>query len=146
VAEGPATTRAHYSPQSVVARFESSRRNWFGPAEEKPFRRRMSDRIRLVTAVVTVVVLATHAGHVNPTERAVFQFFNTLPGGLQSFFATLYRFGGLWVVALVGAAALLAGRWRLARDLVVSGGLGAPGSDASHSCSASEVSDVTWPL
>jgi hypothetical protein len=32
-----------------VARFESSRRRWFGPTEEQPFQRRASDRIRVVT-------------------------------------------------------------------------------------------------
>jgi glycosyltransferase 2 family protein len=121
VPDSPATTRPPASPQSVVARFDSSRRRWFGPAEEKPFQRRTSDRIRVVAAVIAIAVLAAHTGHLTATERAVFQFFNTLPSGLESLFATLYRFGGLWVVATVGAAALFAGRWRLARDLVVSG-------------------------
>lgn len=118
-----AATRSRYSPQTVVARFEASRRRWFGPAAEKPFQRRTSDRIRVVIATAVIIWLATRTGHIAPTDRAIFEFFNTLPSGLQSFFDTLYRFGSLWAVGLVGAAALLAGRWRLARDLVLSGGL-----------------------
>jgi undecaprenyl-diphosphatase len=106
-----------------VARFESSRRRWFGPAAEQPFQRRPSDQIRVVVAVIVMVVLAAHVGDLSRTERAVFQFFNTLPAGLQSFFETLYRFGSLWAVATVGVGALLASRWRLARDLVLSGAL-----------------------
>lgn len=125
--DSPATTRPRgtprrrATPQSVVARFESSRTRWFGPAEERPFQRRTSDWIRAVVAVIVVVALAAHNGHLTRTERTIFQFFNELPSWLQSVFSSLYQFGGLWVLAIVVAAALLARRWRLARDLVLSG-------------------------
>jgi glycosyltransferase 2 family protein len=117
------TTRPQDSPQTVVTRFESSRRRWFGPAAEQPYRRRTTDWIRVVTAAVVLAVLSVHAGSVTRTERTVFQFFNSLPSGLQSLFAVVYRLGALWAVALVGAAALVARRWRLARDLLLSGAL-----------------------
>jgi undecaprenyl-diphosphatase len=119
------TTGPHRSPQAVVTDLERSRRRWFGPAAERPFRRRTTDWIRLVTAGVLLAVLSVHAGHVTRTEHTIFQFFNSLPGGLQTTAATFYRLGALWAVGLVGAAALLAGRWRLARDLVVCGALAA---------------------
>jgi undecaprenyl-diphosphatase len=119
------TTSPHHSPQAVVTSLERSRRGWFGPAAERPYRRRTTDWIRLVTAGVLLAALSVHAGHLTRTEQTVFQFFNSLPGGLQSFVATFYRLGALWAVGLVGAAALLAGRWRLARDLVVCGALSA---------------------
>ncbi len=115
--------RGPTSPQSVVARFDSSRRRWFGPAAEQPFRRRTTDWLRLVVAVVAMAFLAAHAGDLTPVELNLFRVFNTLPNGLQSFFQTLYRIGGLWALALVAGSALLAGRWRLARDLVVAGAL-----------------------
>jgi len=117
------TTSRHLSPQAVVTSFERSRRRWFGPAAEQPFRRRTTDWIRVITAGVLLAALSTHVGDITRTERTIFQFFNSLPGGLQSFVATWYRLGALWAVGLVGAAALLAGRWRLARDLVVCGAL-----------------------
>jgi undecaprenyl-diphosphatase len=93
----------------------------FGPASEEPYRRRITDWIRLGTAVVLVYLIARHANDLARTEREVFQFFNTLPAGMKSFFHTLYRFGALWAVGLVVVAALVARRWRLARDLFVAG-------------------------
>lgn len=115
------SARVPTSPQSVVTRFDSSRRRWFGPAAEQPFRRRTTDWLRLGTAVVVLALLGAHVGHLTPPELNVFRFFNTLPSGLHSAFETLDRVGGLWALALVVTAALLARRWRLARDLVVAG-------------------------
>ena len=115
------SARVPTSPQSVVTRFESSRHRWFGPAAEQPFRRRTTDWLRLTVAVVVLVFLGAHVGDLTQAELNLFRFFSSLPNGLQSFFQTLYRVGGLWALALVAAAALLARRWRLARDLLVAG-------------------------
>lgn len=93
----------------------------FGPASEEPYRRRASDLIRLVGAAVAMVALATQATHLGPTEHAVFDLFRSLPGGLAPLFRGLASLGALWAVGLVGAAALFGRRWRLARDLLVSG-------------------------
>ena len=98
------------------------RRGSFGPASEEPYRRRVSDWIRFATALVLFVALARHQGDVTPTEGSLFSFFNGLPDGWEEFFRFLYAFGVLWAVALAGAAAVLAGRRRLARDLALVGG------------------------
>jgi hypothetical protein len=54
-------------------------------------------------------------------EHDVFLFFNRLPNSLQSLFEIVYRLGALWAVGLLVAAAFLARRRRLARDLAISG-------------------------
>ncbi len=93
----------------------------FGPASELPYRRRTSDWIRLVAAAAVLTALSRHVNDVTNTEKSVFDFFNTLPSGLQSFFRLLYAVGTLWAVGLVVSAALLARRWRLARDMGIAG-------------------------
>lgn len=118
-----ATKTRRMARPSARARVASLGAGTFGPASEEPFRRRPRDAVRFGIALVVVVSLARHVGDVTTTERSVFQFFNSLPSGLESLFTTLYRLGALWAVGLVVAAALLARRWRLARDLALSGGL-----------------------
>ncbi len=46
---------------------------------------------------------------------------NGLPGALESLFRLIYATGALWAVALVVVAAVVARRWRLARDLAIGG-------------------------
>jgi uncharacterized membrane protein YbhN (UPF0104 family)/tRNA A-37 threonylcarbamoyl transferase component Bud32 len=105
-------------PEGRVTRW---RQVGFGPASEEPYRRRASDWVRLVVAVVLVYLCARHAGELTNTEQSVFEFFNTLPDELKTLFEALYRVGALWAVGLVVVAALVARRWRLARDLLLSG-------------------------
>jgi uncharacterized membrane protein YbhN (UPF0104 family)/tRNA A-37 threonylcarbamoyl transferase component Bud32 len=93
----------------------------FGPASELPYRRRTSDRIRVVVAVVIMALLIAHEGHENTSEDSLFQLVNGLPDALKPFFELLYRFGALWAVGLVVVAALVARRWRLARDMAIAG-------------------------
>lgn len=104
-------------------RLAALRADTFGPASEEPYRRRARDGVRLVAATVILILLARHVRDVTPTEQSIFEFFNSLPNGMASFFTTLYRLGALWAVALVAGAALLDRRWRLARDLALSGAL-----------------------
>ena len=93
----------------------------FGPASEEPYRRRPSDYSRLAIAALVVAATCLHEGDLTETEHDVFLFFNRLPNSLQSLFEILYRLGALWAVGLLVAAAFLARRRRLARDLAISG-------------------------
>jgi uncharacterized membrane protein YbhN (UPF0104 family)/tRNA A-37 threonylcarbamoyl transferase component Bud32 len=93
----------------------------FGPASELPYRRRTSDKIRVVIALVLMALLIAHEGHENTSEDSLFQLVNGLPDALKPFFELLYRFGALWAVGLVVVAALFARRWRLARDMAIAG-------------------------
>jgi undecaprenyl-diphosphatase len=94
----------------------------FGPASELPYRRRTSDWIRLVIAALLMAALIAHRdGGDSTTEQNLFHLVNGLPDALAPLFTILYRFGALWALALVVIAALLARRWRLARDMAVAG-------------------------
>ncbi len=94
----------------------------FGPASELPYRRRTSDWIRLVIAVVIMAVLIAHRdGGDDTSEQNLFHLINGLPDALAPLFQILYRFGALWALALVVIAALVARRWRLARDMAIAG-------------------------
>ncbi len=93
----------------------------FRRAGEGDFRRRSSDWVRVGVAGVALVLAALHAGDVTASERALFDLFNRLPGGLAPMFRALYRLGALWAVGLVVVAALVVRRWRLARDLLLAG-------------------------
>jgi glycosyltransferase 2 family protein len=94
----------------------------FGPASELPYRRRTSDRLRVATAIVLMVLVIAHQGNENASENSLFQLVNGLPNALAPLFKLLYQFGALWAVGLVVVAALVARRWRLARDLAIAGG------------------------
>lgn len=93
----------------------------FGPASELPYQRRTSDRIRVAIAIVLVALAIAHQGNDSDTEHALFDLLNGLPDALSPFFEILYRFGALWAVGLVVVAALVARRWRLARDMAIAG-------------------------
>jgi len=120
---GEGSGRIHTSLLSVGRRLGPSGAA-FGPASEEPYRRRPSDAVRLVVGGLSVALLARRAGRLSPTETSFFHLFNTLPNGLHPLAAALYRLGALWAVGLVAVAALGARRWRLARDLSLSGLLG----------------------
>jgi uncharacterized membrane protein YbhN (UPF0104 family)/membrane-associated phospholipid phosphatase/tRNA A-37 threonylcarbamoyl transferase component Bud32 len=93
----------------------------FGPASEEPYRRRTSDRIRVVVAAGVMAVVVAKYGSPSGANQSLFAFFNGLPDDLQPVFETLYWVGTLWAVLIVAAAALIARRWRLARDLAIAG-------------------------
>jgi uncharacterized membrane protein YbhN (UPF0104 family)/membrane-associated phospholipid phosphatase/predicted Ser/Thr protein kinase len=93
----------------------------FRPAAEGALRRRTRDWVGLVVGIALLIVTSLHHGDVTRSERAVFDLFNTLPGALAPLFRSLYRLGALWAVGMVVVAALVAGRRRLARDLVLAG-------------------------
>jgi len=70
---------------------------------------------------LVLAALVRHASYPSALERDIFKAFNDLPDSLTPFFRTLRGLGTLWAVGLAVAAALIAKRWRLARDLVVAG-------------------------
>src|ERR1700712_3128509 len=104
-----------------TSRIADFRGRAFGPASELPYRRRTSDRIRVAIAVIIVALVIAHQGHENTSEDGLFQLINGLPNALAPLFEILYRFGALWAVGLVVVAALVARRWRLARDMAIAG-------------------------
>ena len=95
----------------------------FGPASEEPYRRRTSDWIRLVVAAGIVAFTIAHQGHPGDFEQHLYTLLNGLPSDLETFFHLLYGIGALWALGLVVVAALLARRWRLARDMAIAGSL-----------------------
>jgi uncharacterized membrane protein YbhN (UPF0104 family) len=117
------TTRdAALTPTAAVA---SPPANWrarfFRPAGEGDLRRRLRDWLGVAIGIGLLVLASLHHGDVTRSERLFFDLFNTLPNGLAVVFRALYRLGALWAVGLVVVAALLRGRRRLARDLLVAG-------------------------
>ena len=96
----------------------------FGRASEEPYRRRSSDAVRLAAAVAVLAALAARAPKpIGVTQLEIFQLFGSLPANLVPQFRDLERLGTLWAVGLVVAAAVVGRRWRLARDLSLSGAL-----------------------
>ncbi len=93
----------------------------FGRADERPYRRRPTDVVRLVVAVVLLVASARHVGAAHPVERDLARFFGDLPSGLEGVFRSLLALGTLWGVILVTVAALLLRRLRLALALAGAG-------------------------
>jgi undecaprenyl-diphosphatase len=121
---GAGTTPDPAAPEVPSAdRWARWRTGTFGPASELPYRRRTSDRIRLVVAVVLLAVSIGHWSNPTDAERDLFQLVNGLPDDLESLFRIFYAAGVLWAVGIVVVAALVARRWRLARDLAVAGAL-----------------------
>ena len=114
---GPNRGERDSGPPEAVRRWAGT----FGPASEEPYRRRVSDAVRVVVAVAVVAWCVLRVQGVSGAERTVFEFFNSLPNGLHPLFRSFYRVGFLVAVGLVGAAAVVGRRWRLVRDLVLAG-------------------------
>ena len=74
-----------------------------------------------MVAIVLMALVIAHEGDENTSEDSLFQLVNGLPDALAPFFELLYRFGALWALGLVVVAALVARRWRLARDMAIAG-------------------------
>lgn len=68
-----------------------------------------------------LVALAARATNLGTAELDIFELFNALPRGLAPLCRAIEGLGALWAVGLVAAAAVVGGRWRLARDLFVAG-------------------------
>lgn len=92
----------------------------FARAAQEPTRRRTADLVRMGVALVIVVLASSNSGHESTASLNVFRLFNDLPSGLRPLFDGLY-YVGLYAPALLIAAAVLARRWRLVRDLLTAG-------------------------
>lgn len=95
-------------------------RRYFRRAAEQPYRRRGSDVVRLVVGISLFGLLASRATRDSHLDRGLLEAFDSLPD-LAPLARTLRWFGTMWTVGLVGVAALVVRRWRLARDLVLAG-------------------------
>src|SRR5262245_19347299 len=102
-------------------RWSHLRTGSFGPASELPYRRRTSDWIRVAIAGALLAAFIVHWSHPWTAEQELFQLVNGLPDDFASFFRALYALGALWALGIVVVAALVARRWRLARDLAIAG-------------------------
>ena len=71
-----------------------------------------------------MVGLCFHQGHPTDSEINLVRLVNGLPDELQPFFDAIFAVGALWAVGVVFGAALIARRWRLARDLAIAGFVG----------------------
>jgi uncharacterized membrane protein YbhN (UPF0104 family)/tRNA A-37 threonylcarbamoyl transferase component Bud32 len=117
----PKGARRKGEASPLVLRWRELRVGSFGRADEEPYRRRTSDWFRLIVGAAALIALCTHAGHPSRSEADLVRFVNQLPSGLGGALRVLNRIGSLWAVGLVMAAALIARRGRLARDLVLAG-------------------------
>ena len=122
--EGDAAARDTGSIASTPARTQERTPRTlraFGRADERPYRRRPTDVVRVVLAVVLLVASARHVGAAHPVERDLARVFGDLPSGLEGVFRSLLALGTLWGVVLVTVAALLLRRLRLALALAGAG-------------------------
>jgi undecaprenyl-diphosphatase len=100
--------------------FGRVRAHSFGPASEEPYRRRVSDWIRLGVGASFLCAFIVHQGDQGPLETELLRTIRTFPHLLASPVRLLYGLGALWAVGLV-VAAVVARRRRLVRDLLVGG-------------------------
>lgn len=92
-----------------------------GSASKVPRQRRATDWDRLVVSGIVVTFAALRVGHPTAFERQLFTLINTLPGGLRGLFTRVYQLANLWANGLILIPALVARRWRLARDVLLAG-------------------------
>src|SRR3954451_22174148 len=99
------------------------RQRSFGPASLEPFRRRVSDWIRLVSGIVLLIVLLDHQSHESQIEVDFYDVIHDLPRSFLHVVRLFYALGAFWAVGLVIVAAVVSERHRLARDLFIGGAL-----------------------
>jgi undecaprenyl-diphosphatase len=95
-----------------------ARANSFGPASEEPYRRRVSDWVRLVIGLALLAAITAHYGDESAPERELARAVRSFPNAFASPVRLLYGLGALWAVGLV-VAAVVARRRRLVRDLLL---------------------------
>jgi glycosyltransferase 2 family protein len=106
-----------------ASRLAAWREHSFGPASEQPYRRRTSDWVRFVLGTGIFAFTIWHQDEPTTFEKNLFTTLNGLPSDLDSFFRLVYSLGALWALGLVVVAAVVARRWRLARDMAIGGGV-----------------------
>ena len=111
-------------PTAMTRRNQSLVRRRYGSSDPRP-------RNRTAAARVTGSASSSRSGSWSgcastrdtpPTARSTSSGSSTAcPTTSQPFFEAIYAVGALWAVGVVVAAALVARRWRLARDLAIAG-------------------------
>ena len=129
-------------PPDEDSRLAAWRAHSFGPASEQPYRRRTSDWVRVVVGLSILTFAIWHQDDPGDVRAQPLHALNGLPDQLESFFRLLYALGALWALGLVVVAALVARRWRLARDLAIGGrrGLGRSAASSARSSSRTRAS------
>ena len=84
----------------IRSRLTRWREGSFGPASEKPFRRRWSEALRLGIANLVATLLALKADEINPSEQALHELFSSLPDGFTALANDVFALGGLWALGL----------------------------------------------
>ncbi|MGZ6895961.1 MAG: lysylphosphatidylglycerol synthase domain-containing protein [Acidimicrobiia bacterium] len=112
---------ADASRTARLLRRASLGRSAFARASEEPYRRRPADALLAATALAVLVAAAFHEGDASPFELDLVRTLGNLPSDLHGLFVALFHVGALWAVVLVSVAALVARRFRLARDLILAG-------------------------
>jgi uncharacterized membrane protein YbhN (UPF0104 family)/tRNA A-37 threonylcarbamoyl transferase component Bud32 len=115
------TQAAGDAPSEPQGRLALWRSHTFGPASELPYRRRSSDWVRLILALTIIAFAIAHESDAGDFEENLYALLNGLPGDLRSLFTALYDIAALWALGIIVVAALVARRWRLARDLAIAG-------------------------
>jgi uncharacterized membrane protein YbhN (UPF0104 family) len=83
--------------------------------------RRLADAVTVVLGVVVLGLLTARAGDPPTWEADVSEFFLEAPSWISTALEAVLNLGSLWAVIVLAGGALVARRWRLARDLVVAG-------------------------
>ena len=109
------------APPDDLPLFHRSRWHPFVDVDNEARHRRPADIVGLVISVVVVALLCHRAGDVSAWEADVAELFLDLPSWAGEALEWVLRLGSSWAVLLLAGGALLAKRWRLARDLVVAG-------------------------
>lgn len=83
--------------------------------------RRPADIVVLVLGLLLLVLLSQAADDPRPWETSLAEFFLDLPSWIRTGLEWVLKLGSLWAVVVLAGGALLAKRWRLARDLAIAG-------------------------
>src|SRR4051812_37857606 len=95
------------------------------PAEARRPQRHTRDLVRAGRglAVLGIGFLIVQRGQISLLERDLFRLVNDLPPLIQPVVWVVMQLGNVLAVPAVAAVAVLTRRFRLARDLLISGGL-----------------------
>ena len=117
----PVPRRLRRGRRLPPVKFERLRAGVVRTAPDGTTRRRPSDAVRVVVAVVLFTLLTLHAYHPTDSEQAIVRFFNSLPDDANTLLRILYDVAALWALGLLVVVVVLLRRWRFARDLLVAG-------------------------
>jgi tRNA A-37 threonylcarbamoyl transferase component Bud32/uncharacterized membrane protein YbhN (UPF0104 family) len=121
--DASARRRAPMFEPPIVPEVDATISAPFGRASERPYHRRGSDWLRLLTGVAVLAWLVPFGNRSSSIDQAVIDALSGLPSGLDPLFEALRTAWALWGVLLL-IAVVVGRRWRLARDLVLAAAAG----------------------